>query len=99
MLLYTFSYRWDHNKTVCYLGTDAQNSVLFHGVSASINPNISAGIGATISRLVWGDISAETVVKRHLSINYANPVLAGFAGLDGKLYLKATAEIGNIDYI
>ena len=86
--------RWAHNKTVYYVGTDAQNSVVFHGVNASINPNISAGVGANISRLVWGDISAGTGVKSYLSIKYTNPVLAGVAGLDGNLYLKATAEIG-----
>ena len=44
--------------------------------------------------MVWGDISAGTGVKSYLSIKYTNPVLAGIAGLDGNLYLKATAEIG-----
>ncbi|HTO16464.1 MAG TPA: hypothetical protein VLZ83_11875 [Edaphocola sp.] len=85
--------KWSLNKTVYYVDTDGQNSAVFHGVNASIFPNISAGIGADICQLVGGGISVGTGVKSYLSIKYTEPVLTGVAGLDGNLYLKATAFI------
>ncbi len=54
---------------------------------------ITLEYSADICQLVGGGISVGTGVKSYLSIKYTEPVLTGVAGLDGNLYLKATAFI------
>lgn len=83
-----------HNKTIYLVDSESDGSIKFDNAGCSIKPQITAGIGADISKVVWGDLSAGTGINSYLNVNYKKPYLKGTAGVDFFINSQAEAAIG-----
>ncbi len=81
-------------KSTYFVGAQTPGGVTSAGIITTLTPNVVACVGADITKVVVGDISAQAGLPATLKITYTAPDLVGNATLDFFCNLNANAFIG-----